>query len=88
MKKDNRKGFDWNIAMNIAFGFSAWIIMPVVIGFFLGSYLDKRFSSSPRYFLISLGLSFVVSIFGLTRYVLKESKKIDENYKKNQIKKD
>lgn len=88
MKKENKKGFSWGLAINIAFGFSAWIIFPIVAGFFLGSYLDKKFVSSPRYFLLSLGLSFVVSIFGLTKYVLKESKKIDDNYKKNQIKKD
>lgn len=89
MKNNGKKNFDWNLAVRLAIILSSWVVFPVIIGFFLGSYLDKKYnSSSYKFLLITLGISFCISIIGLTRDVLRESKKIDENYKKNKEKKD
>ncbi len=82
MKEENKKGLAWGLVFNIAINISAWIIVPVLIGLFLGSYLDKKFLSAPRYLLISLGISFIISIFGLIKYVSREAKKIEKEYKK------
>lgn len=88
MKNENKKSFNWNLAVRLAMILSSWVVFPIIIGFFLGSYLDKRYDSSPKWLLIVLGASFLVSIIGLIKDVLKESKKIDENYKRNKEKKD
>ena len=88
MKNEGKKNFDWSLAVRLAMILSSWVVFPVIIGFFLGSYLDKKYNSSPSFLLVVLGLSFCVSIIGLIKDVLKESKKIDANYKKNKEKKD
>ena len=77
MNKKEKK-LNWKTVINITINLSAWIVIPVLIGLFLGSYLDKRFITAPRYLLIVLGLSFIVSIAGLSSYVLKEAKKMEK----------
>lgn len=57
---------------------SAWIVFPVLLGALLGRWLDKRYNSSPRWFLIVIGLSFVVSMFGLIKNTLEEYKNIEK----------
>ncbi|HKM40498.1 MAG: AtpZ/AtpI family protein [Patescibacteria group bacterium] len=81
MTKDNKKALAWKLVIDIALNISAWIIIPVLVGLFLGSYLDRRFFTAPRYLLIVLGISFVISIFGLSKYVSKEAKKMEEKNK-------
>lgn len=88
MKNEGKKNFDWNLAVRLAMILSSWVVFPIIIGFFVGSYLDKKYNSSPKWLLIVLGVSFLISIIGLVKDVLKESKKIDENYKRNKERKD
>ncbi|MEI7620232.1 MAG: AtpZ/AtpI family protein [Candidatus Falkowbacteria bacterium] len=57
---------------------SAWIVFPVLFGALLGKWLDNRYGSSPRWFLIVVGLSFVVSMVGLIKNTLEEYKNIEK----------
>jgi len=82
LEKDiKNKTFDWAEPLKVATRLSAWIAFPVVIGYLIGSYLDKKFDSSPKWFLIVIGISFVVSMFGLIRSTLSEYKKIESKSK-------
>ncbi|MFA4942249.1 MAG: AtpZ/AtpI family protein [Patescibacteria group bacterium] len=66
----------WVEPVKIFTRLSAWIAFPVVFGALLGKWLDRRYDSSPRWFLIVIGLSFVISITGLIKNTLEETKKI------------
>ena len=65
---------------------TAWIVGPVIIGVFLGKWLDQKFNTEPWLFLTSVGVCFLVSMFGLVQNALTEFKKIEEEYKKSENK--
>ena len=82
MAIDNKKkSIDWVEPVKIAARLSSWIIFPVIAGFLLGSYLDNKYDSSPKWFLIVIGVSFFISMFGLVKNTIEEYKKIENNNK-------
>lgn len=60
---------------------TAWIVGPVIFGYFLGQFLDKQFGTEPWLLLLCLGICFITSMVGLTINALKEVKKLDNNLK-------
>jgi len=78
MKKDS-----WNLALKIMANISGWIAFPVIIGLFLGKWLDQKFKTEPWLFLLTIGFCFFVSMFGLVTNALKEFKQIERDYKNN-----
>ena len=77
------KNESWALALRIMAKLTGWIAFPVIIATFLGSWLDKRFDTAPWLFLGTIGVSFIVSMYGLVVNALKEFKKIDAEYEKN-----
>lgn len=71
------KNESWNLALKIMANISGWIAFPVIIGLFLGKWLDQKYGTEPWLFLITIGLCFTVSIFGLATMALQEFKKIE-----------
>lgn len=65
---------------------TAWIVGPVLVGVFLGKWLDQKFNTEPWLFLTSVGVCFLVSMFGLVQNALAEFKKIEEESKKSENK--
>ena len=65
---------------------TAWIVGPVIIGAVIGKWLDQKFNSEPWLFLITIGICFLISMFGLITNALKEFKKIEEETKNNKDK--
>jgi F0F1-type ATP synthase assembly protein I len=55
---------------------SGWILVPLVVGYTLGRYLDNKFQSEPRWFFISIGLAFIISTIGIVYQAQIEYKKI------------
>jgi F0F1-type ATP synthase assembly protein I len=82
MKKDS-----WSLALRIAARLTGWVGFPVIIGVFLGKWLDERFNTEPWLFLITIGFCFLISMYGLITSALKEFKKIEQEYKDNQAEK-
>ena len=76
----------WGPVLRILVNITAWIAGPVIIGVFIGKWLDRKFNTEPWLFLVTVGVCFLVSMFGLVRNALKEFKKIDEEYKKKEKK--
>jgi len=68
----------WVEPLQIFMRLSAWIVFPVLAGALLGKWLDRKYDSSPRWFLIVIGLSFIVSMIGLVKNTLEEYKNIDK----------
>ncbi|QQG52554.1 MAG: AtpZ/AtpI family protein [Candidatus Falkowbacteria bacterium] len=77
------KNDTWSLALKIMARISGWIAFPVIIGVFLGKWLDNRFNTEPWLFLATVALSFVVSMYGLVKNAMKEFKKIEDEYAKN-----
>jgi F0F1-type ATP synthase assembly protein I len=68
------------LALRVMANISGWIAFPVIIGLFLGRWLDRRFGTEPWLFLTTIGVCFVVSMYGLVTNSLKEFKKIEKEY--------
>jgi len=64
--------------MTIFARFSAWILFPLLIGIPLGQWLDKKYGTEPWLFLISVGISFIISTLGLILIAVKEFQKIEK----------
>ncbi|MFA5318550.1 MAG: AtpZ/AtpI family protein [Patescibacteria group bacterium] len=62
---------------------SGWIIGPVVLGIFLGKWLDRRYDTEPWLFLLTVGLAFIISMIGLVKDAFKEIEKLSKEDKDN-----
>lgn len=63
---------------------TAWIVGPVLAGIFIGKFLDQKFNTEPWLFLASVGVCFLVSMFGLIKNALREFKRIERESKNNE----
>lgn len=87
MEENNGGKMPWWQPSLILFGkLSGWIAGPVIIAIFLGKYLDKKYNTEPWLFLLSVGVAFIFSIFGIVRDSLKEMKRIEKEESKKEKK--
>jgi len=68
----------WQPALVLFGKFSGWIAVPVILGAFLGKWLDKKYGSEPWLFLAMVGLAFFISMMGLVKIVKEEYKRIEK----------
>lgn len=50
---------------------SIWIITPVIFSLIIGKYLDNRFHTAPYILMLSLALSFTVSMIAIVKIAKK-----------------
>ncbi|MDP2944104.1 MAG: AtpZ/AtpI family protein [bacterium] len=81
------KNESWSVALRVMANISGWIAFPVIIGLFLGKWLDERLGTEPWLFLATIGVCFLISIYGLAINALKEFKKIEKEYAADKAKK-
>jgi F0F1-type ATP synthase assembly protein I len=72
------KNYSWPTVVRLVAVLSSWIIFPVLIGLFLGQWLDRKYGTAPWLFLTLTGVAFFVSMIGLLISATRELKKIDE----------
>jgi F0F1-type ATP synthase assembly protein I len=81
---NKKKGMDkdmqvwWQPALMTFARLSGWIIGPVILGTLLGKWLDRMFGTEPWLFITTVGLAFIISMFGLGINVVKEYSKIEK----------
>lgn len=75
------------IALRVLANITAWIAGPVIIGVFLGKWLDNHFHTEPLLLLVTVGFCFIISMYGLTRNALKEFKKIEAEAEREKLNK-
>lgn len=78
MKKES-----WSLVLRVMANLSIWIAAPVIIGSILGEWLDEKFNTKPWLLLATIGVAFIVSMYGLVLNAQKEFKKIDEDFDKD-----
>lgn len=71
----------WQKSVLVFSELSAWIGFPVIGAVFLGRYLDERYNSEPWLFLLTVGLAFVISMFGIVRRASQLIKDIEKEEK-------
>lgn len=66
------KNMPWASALDGAMTMSSWLIGPLVVGFLVGNYFDKKYlTGGHKYLYISLGLAFLITLIGLVSEVMK-----------------
>jgi F0F1-type ATP synthase assembly protein I len=66
---------------------SGWIAGPVIIGLFVGQWLDEKFGTAPWLFLGTIAICFLVSLVGLMTNTAREFKQMEQE-SRNQKKSD
>ena len=61
---------------------SGWIAGPIIIAMFLGQWLDEKYGTDPWLFLLTVGVAFFISSFGIVKDSIKEIKRLEKNGKK------
>lgn len=77
MEKNNQAAW-WQPAVTMCLHLSAWIAAPIIIALYLGKWLDQKYDSEPKLLLVCIGLAFIISMTGLIKNTIAESKKISE----------
>ena len=62
---------------------SGWIGGPIIKAVFLGKWLDQRYSTEPKLFLLCVGIAFFVSTFGIVRDAMEAMDKVAKDAKKS-----
>lgn len=75
MKEKEEKQSWWQEPLNIFSRLSGWILLPLILGTLIGRWLDNKYHSEPKWFLIVVGLAFIISMIGLIVQAKKEFKK-------------
>lgn len=74
----NTKAPWWQPGLVLFGRLSGWIAVPVIIGVFVGKYLDKKYNTEPWLFLLSVGAAFILSMFGIIRDAMRAMKEIEK----------
>lgn len=74
--KENSKKPWYYDALHVFAKLSGWVLIPLIIGYTLGRYLDTKYNSQPKWFLISIGIAFILSTIGIVYQAQAEYKKI------------
>ena len=76
MSKQSKTNFSQ--AVYLALRMSGWLVGPIILAVWLGGFLDQRFQTKPWLFLISIGIAFCITSFGLVLETKKYFKEINK----------
>ncbi len=86
LQDSNRKEMRQSM-MAVFIRVSSWIAIPVVIGAFLGKYLDYKYGTGNIWLLTIVGISFLISMVGIVKETNKEYQRILQKSNNEKIKK-
>jgi F0F1-type ATP synthase assembly protein I len=72
----------WKPGMVILSEVSTWIVAPIILALIGGKALDNHYHTKPYFFLICIGISFLVSAYGIFKAVRNYMKTLKEVDKK------
>ncbi len=73
----------WQPGIQLFARLSGWIGGPIILAVFLGKFLDRKYNTEPWLFLVTVGISFVISMVMLIKIGFEEFKKIEKQETKN-----
>ena len=68
----------WQPAVLLFIKISVWIVAPVLIGTFVGRWLDEKYDTDPWLFVGMVGFAFVVSMIKIVFEAMKEYRRIED----------
>jgi F0F1-type ATP synthase assembly protein I len=71
----------WREGVLLSAKVSGYIAVPVIFASYVGKYLDKKYSSDPYLFLISIAIGFASTIYLIWKEVKIYQRKIDKEEK-------
>ena len=77
MVENNKKSY-WADSLVIFARMSGWVAGPIIVGLFLGKWLDRMFGTAPMIFIITITFSFLVSTFGIVREAKRYMKALEK----------
>ena len=66
----------WKPAITVFANVSVWIVVPILAALFLGKYLDNKYETGSRYFLVLIALAFIITVAGILGILRKYMKKL------------
>jgi F0F1-type ATP synthase assembly protein I len=85
-EKNKNEAIWWQPSLILFGRLSGWIGGPVVLALFLGKWLDDKYKTAPRFFLLCVSIAFVVSTFGIVKDAMLAIKNIDKEGEENKKK--
>jgi len=76
---DNPKKPFWQDALVIFYRLSGWVLLPLIAGTLLGRWLDHKNNSGQFWFLVVIGMAFIISMIGLMIQAKKEIDKMPKS---------
>ena len=81
-EKEDNKATWWQPSLILFGRLSGWIGGPVILALFLGKWLDNKYGTAPKLFLLCVGVAFVVSMLGIVKDATSAMKEIDAEAEK------
>jgi hypothetical protein len=78
-KKKETEMLWWQPSLVLFGKLSGWIGGPIIAAVFLGKWLDDKYSTEPKLFLLCVGVAFFISTFGIVKDALSAMKKITDD---------
>ena len=66
----------WKEGVRLMSNVSTWIVVPVILALVVGKFLDKRLGTEPLILLVCVGVSFLVSAYGIVKTVKEYTKNL------------
>ena len=89
MNQDNKqvKNYWKENGLSLFFKLSSWIVGPILLAVVVGKWLDKKYQTEPWLFLLSVGIAFAISVYGMIKDASAELKRIEieEKNKKSKV---
>lgn len=77
-KEKNENEATWWQPSLILFGrLSGWIGGPIIFALFFGKWLDNKYGTEPKLFLLCIGIAFFVSTVGIVKDAMSAMNKIE-----------
>ncbi|MDO8240392.1 MAG: AtpZ/AtpI family protein [Candidatus Moranbacteria bacterium] len=88
MIEDNKqvKNYWKENGLSLFFKLSGWIVGPILLAVVVGKWLDKKYQTEPWLFLLSVGVAFAISVYGMIKDALAELKRIEAEEKNKKSK--
>ena len=76
----------WQPGLILFMRMSGWIAGPVILAVFIGKWLDKKCDTEPWLFLLSVGIAFLFSMFGIIKDAYREMGRLNGGMQKEKKK--
>lgn len=82
-KKEELGTMWWKEYSGMMIDISGWLVVPIILGLFLGKWLDSKYQTKPWLTVVCVGIAFVITNVGIIRQGIKIMK--DMERKKGEV---